>query len=442
MAAMSTFKLNATWANNANAKNEIDATLASLMVQLDEKNLTAYRTQQGRTHATLRVPTYYIGEWIAENWWPLLYEPRKGKDEEADPATEPETDSEEFLARHSLLAAQHGFALPAVLFVPMGKAVRISAVPRTDDYADAEFRVRGLGSVERTQFAASLDRFVSGTMKELNSHKMADTPLEEAWARVKDTTPEEEEFCQLIGSLGLCPYDVDDSIADAVDMLVDILGSRATRDFCLAVSEEEVGAAVTPIEFIAQSLLQSRKSSLAPILGIDLPPETFAQDSWIRGLTAAMRVSSTLKIASADQRGADRVFDLLQIDTNNVVRTQSNINRLPFAGAVDRQEESLQVAFLQEREDVGRFAAARSIYLAWVSEQQSRRLITQARTRDQQASRQFAAELLVPREYLRSTVEGGMLYDEQVREIAWLRKANPAVVRYQANNMGLALTWG
>jgi hypothetical protein len=191
---MSAFKLNATWANNANAKSELDATLASLALLLGEKNLTAYRTSEGRSHTTLRIPTYYIAEWIAENWWPLLYEPRKGKDDEADPVAETENDSEEFLGRHSLLTAQHGFALPAVLFVPMGKAVRISTAPRTDEYADAEFRTRGFGSVETTEVVTAFERFISGNLTELNRHGIADTALEEAWGRIVNTTSDERPF--------------------------------------------------------------------------------------------------------------------------------------------------------------------------------------------------------------------------------------------------------
>jgi hypothetical protein len=442
VAAVSTLKLNATWANNANARSELDATLASLNLRVDEKNLTAYRGSDGRNYETLRIPTYYIAEWIAENWWPLLYEPRKGSENESNPVVETESDTEEFLSRHSLLTAQHGFALPAVLFVPVGRAVRISAISRKDEYADAEFRTRGFGNVETAQVIAALDRFISGNLTELRRHNVGSTPLEEVWSRIKGTAPEEMEFCQLIGSLGLCPYDADDATADAVDTLVDVLGHRATRDFCLAASDEAVRAAVTPVSSIAQSLLHSQASTLTPLLNIALPPESFAQDSWVRGLTAALRVASALNIAPTDPQGADQVLDLLKIDTRSFTNTKSNSGWMPFAGIVDRQDETIQMAFLQEREEDRRFAAIRSAYLAWVSEKQSRRLATPARTRDQQASRQFAAELLVPRAYLRSVAESGMLYDEQVRDIARVRKANPAVVRYQANNSGLGLSWG
>src|SRR5262245_53839972 len=37
-------------------------------------------------------PVYFLAEWIAENWWPLLWEPRKSEEVPDDAA---------FLARHS-----------------------------------------------------------------------------------------------------------------------------------------------------------------------------------------------------------------------------------------------------------------------------------------------------------------------------------------------------
>ena len=70
----------------------------------------------------LAIPVYFLAEWIAENWWPLLWEPRKSEEVPDDAA---------FLARHSKLAAQHGFVLPRVIFVPTGRTIDISATGRT-----------------------------------------------------------------------------------------------------------------------------------------------------------------------------------------------------------------------------------------------------------------------------------------------------------------------
>lgn len=177
---------------------------------------------------------------------------------------------------------------------------------------------------------------------------------------------------------------------------------------------------------------------------MELPVDDFSKQSWTRGLTVAMRTGFTLDIETMDDSGADKFFDRLNVDTTACAQADTgNIEEPPpFAGAVERDDTLFRTALLQPNEGDRRFAAARSVYLAMVSEGKSRRLITQARTRDQQASRQFSAELLVPRAYLRAVAEEGVLHEEQVREIARRRKANPNVVRYQANNTGIQIDQG
>jgi hypothetical protein len=98
-----------------------------------------------------------------------------------------------------------------------------------------------------------------------------------------------------------------------------------------------------------------------------------------------------------DPRGADKMFDRLNIDTSHGAGL-SDISALPFNGAIDRHDTLAKVALLQDDVLHRRFGAGRATYLAWVSEQQSLRLVTNAVTRDQQASRSFAAEILIPQD--------------------------------------------
>lgn len=151
---MSTFRINANWVGATNPKNELDASLASLNILLDDKNLTAYRTSQGREFNSVRVPTYYLAEWMAENWWALLYEPRKKDD--LDQALVP--DDEDFLDRHSMSAAEHGFVLPSIRIVPVGRAVRVSATPHKAEFADAEFKNKGQADISRPDVEATFER--------------------------------------------------------------------------------------------------------------------------------------------------------------------------------------------------------------------------------------------------------------------------------------------
>jgi len=92
---------------------------AKLKLTVSGKNLTAFVDEYGERCTHLAIPVYFLAEWIAENWWPLLWEPRKSEEVPDDAA---------FLARHSILAAQHGFVLPRVIFVPTGRTIDISSI--------------------------------------------------------------------------------------------------------------------------------------------------------------------------------------------------------------------------------------------------------------------------------------------------------------------------
>jgi hypothetical protein len=83
-----------------------------------------------------------------------------------------------------------------------------------------------------------------------------------------------------------------------------------------------------------------------------------------------------------------------------------------------------------------RFAAARAAFVAWMAPDKSSRLITRARTRDQQASRAFAGEMLAPIGYIRKRVGGGHLpvSSYRIEEIADELNISPLVVQYQARN--------
>jgi len=103
-------------------------------------------------------------------------------------------------------------------------------------------------------------------------------------------------------------------------------------------------------------------------------------------------------------------------------------------GAVARDNQRARFGLIQDDQVHRRFSAARATYLAWTSGAKDSRLITNAVTRDQQASRAFAAELLVPAAYLRSQATGRKLPSYKADEIAYEANVSPWVVQRQAAN--------
>lgn len=426
---MSSFEIKADWLGPAERDDEVQASLARLQIFLNKKNITEYRAPKLKSMHSLSIPAYYLAEWIAENWWVILFEPRK---DEA-------TDDSDFTARHSITAAQHGFPLPSLSIMPFGRSIRLNSAPRRAVYANVDFINGAFADMARDEVEETLSKFVHHTVQRLRSCGVTDTPLEEAWEALRSLSDEEREFCELVGSLGVSPSEVTDTLSAALERIYNVLGGRATRDFCLAATAGMLTNSVTLVERIADALSRAKDTKLAPLLSARLPAENYSLPSWRRGMQAAKNIREKFNITISDEKGADKVFEMLNIDTTSDIRiTNDGAQDIPYSGAIDRQDSAAKVALLHDDELHRRFGAGRATYLAWVSEAKSRRLVTNAVTRDQQASRSFAAEILIPQAYLtRLAGPKRELRDDQIRAVARERRVMPDVARKQAHNAGI-----
>lgn len=411
------------------AADELAATLAHLQIFIGKSNITQHKPPAAGAH-DLQIPVYYLAEWIAENWWVLLFEPRKHEQD----------DDPDFITRHSLVAAQHGFPLPALSIIPFGRSIGLSCVPRRAPFANVQFTVDAFGDAPRNEVQDALAVFVADTVSRLETRGL-DAGLVHTWRELQSLTEDEKQFCELVGSLGVAPADASDELASAIEKIYDGFGERATRDFCLAATSTQVFASAGLAEDVTGALNSGTSLELSPLLSARLPKENFYAPSWRRGLQAAKNVREKLNISSKDPNGADRLFEKLQIDTSNAVHIRNTNSPPPLAGAIDRRDSAAQIVLLQDQELQRRFTASRAAYLAWVSEDRSRRLVTNAVTRDQQASRQFAAEILIPRGYLEG-LSGSKreLRREQIYEAARQRRVMPDVAFWQASNAGIRVS--
>jgi hypothetical protein len=440
---MTSLRITPAWDRTSHtAIDEIDATLCSLAIHIGDHNVTEHKAGNGKKVSSIHVPAYYLAEWLAENWWPLLYEPRKNEEE---------PDGRGFLSRHSMIDVRHGFALPELTIVSIGRPVRVATTRYRATFAGIEFLTSAFADAVRADVAGILRKFIGDCLEQLQRRNIIGTPMQEAWSLITGTQPDQVEFCELAGALGLCPYEIDLKISDAIDALVDTIGARAARDFCLASTEEHVLQSAEPLKEIIERMDSSPPITLEPLLKTKtlLPSDVFTAPSWRRGLNAAKNVMASLNVKDTDPLGADKLLDRLGIKTYSN-RDPFDVDGgsspayagLPLVGAISRQDAEARVALLPSDYASHRFAAFRAIYLGWVSEPTSRRLVTATVTRDQQASRQFAAEVLVPRKFLEAQASGnaGRLHTHQISEIAQSRKVSPWVVTHQATNAGIRVS--
>jgi hypothetical protein len=420
---MTNFQISRSWLPKKGT-SELDVTMAQLKLIVDGKNVTEFVETDGEKSDHLEIPVYYLAEWIAENWWPLLWEPRKSEDG---------ADDAEFLARHSILAAQHGFALPRVNFVPTGKTIRITARAREAAYADVKFRFSAQSSPAREDVENEMRAFVDAVCAKLDRSSITDTGLQLAWQLVQDVTEDEVQFCRFAGALGLSPHDVSDQTANLLERLLAKLGERLLMDLCLVAPADSFGAVAASAEAGFDALNTAQTATIEPLLDIPAPPDDFSLEAWQRGDSAAKQLRRRFGISETDPTGATQIFDRLMIETESYPPG----GLASLTGAVARDDAELRIALLQPVPVQRRFAAARAIFAAWTAGLHERRFLTSAVTRDQQANRAFAAELTAPYALLRARSRQSKLNQDQVFDLSAELQIGTDVVLKQALNKGL-----
>ncbi len=428
---MTDFSISAKWVSQE-GRNEADATLSNLLIEVDGRAVTEFVDHNENASQVLQVPAYYLAEWIAENWWPLLWEPRKNEDEGDDSA---------FLSRHSLLSAQHGYALPKVNIVALGKSVEISASPRDVQLAGVRFKRRAQVSCPRDYVEARLRAFVQSVVDRLNIARVKDTWLQDTWSLISETGEDEAAFCRFAGALGLTPYDVDEKIAAIIERLHPVLGERFLLDLCLASSAEQFPAIAEVAEQAFEIVRNAPASTLSPLESVPCPKENLTLPAHRRGTQAAHILRKRLGISDTDVKGATKVFERLELDTGaQSSSSRASSEESAVTGAVVRDDNVMRVGLLQDKETKRRFAGARAIFSAWSAEDLTEsRLLTSAVTRDQQANRAFAAELTAPKALIKARAKKGRLTMSSIFDLAADLGVSPDVVTKQAYNNSIAV---
>jgi hypothetical protein len=423
---MSDFAINAVWRPHK-GETKFDATIASLRIEVRDKNVAAYRSDQIGNDDHLFIPVYNLAEWIAENWWPILWEPRKSEDYSDDP---------DFGLRHSFVAAGGGFPLPDVSLTSQGDLVLVRAKSRRTQIEDLYFYQAAEKPLPRKEVERVLRGFVQKTVERLAAKGIENTILQEQWSLILEHSAEAELFAKCMGALGLSPYSEEPQIESILDRAHEALGDQLTFDLCLASTpqnlENMVKLAVNAKEVSASD---QSKVDLAALRTFQLPPQT-AAPAWHRGKNAATKLREHLGIKADDPCGSTKVMEAVGLALPDTLANEDDTNELRITGLMHREDDrTAHLALLQRTTQKRRFAAARGIFAACDSKANDCRLITMAVTRDQQANRAFAAELTAPIAFIRSFIRRGKLDPELIPEIAdQLNIASDVVLKHAMNN--------
>jgi hypothetical protein len=402
-----------------------DASVGRLSISIQDVLVTSYKSDKGDVGTELTIPLYNVAEWIVTNWWALLFEPRKSDEEDSG-----------FRSRHWLGYARDGFALPDFWFHPVGDEIEVCAHEKYLRFARLQFLNSATATIPTTSVRAALTDFVEDVLQKMSTEGFRSTEAHEAWDRICHTDPDAEEYCRLVGALGLSPYEEHEDIDRIIDVFPAQTPVSILNDLFQASDDSNLSLLANATERLLDQLPKAPEIDIKPLADIPVP-EWSGSAPWQWGKAAARKVRTNFGINSQDPRGGHAFFDKMGIDASSRDGSYLSDFELTVArlsGGVTRSNGTMQIALSERDLARRRFAAARGAFLGWSSEAPSSHLVTTARTRIQQASRAFAAELLAPFDYIRSQAGGSAVSTFRLEEIARDLDVTPAVVKWQAQN--------
>ena len=403
------------------------STFAALKVILNNQIATRlYDRIAGGERDAIHVPLYPLALGIAENWWSLLYEPRKS-----------DQDHGRAEVRHSLDAYMAGYVFPALTLWSAGNnAITVEAPNISHKFSNLEFLPVSADQTfnfPRAEVENDLFTLVDSVLGRVSAEG-PHAELHEPWNRVQESLGNQEElqYCVAAGQLGIDPYD-----ADGLDIatFANGLSKELFSDICEAATPDELPAAT---EWVRES-----ERSMGEFPEIDIgafgvvPDAELRAKVWDSGYAAARMLRRNLNLEGLDPRPTvDTIFGAaVRSDAPKLVGTPP----VAFEGVAGRTNGTLRVAIPGLPARLRRYTLCRAAYHAWRIADGGSAAVTTAATLEQQVSRAFAAEMLAPAEWLKERAGSKGLTPSDVESIAEENVCPGGAVIWQAKNNGIPL---
>jgi hypothetical protein len=424
----SSLSIDADWVDAAidGPVREVNMTMCRLLIKLNGNIVTRHSMDNGARGDRVEFPAYYLAEWFAKHWWAIFHEPEKSDSDYMNVG---------FRNRHWFGAARNGFALPDMWLLPTGDSLQIEASETSLPACRISFTESAEGHIRTISGKRAASAFIRDVIQHIDtSSARAETALHEYWRLIEQTKPEEEAFCTLKGMLGLSPYDEHEDIERALDSIDGLMPFKIIQDICEASTPESF---VPMTRIVGEAFSAMRESGYEVDLS-SFPARPGAADiaPWKWGKQAAAKLRERLGLSSLNRDSGEQFFTKINVDAEHTASLVKDSEVSEIDGAVERRESGVRIAVMRRRDmPQRRFASARAVFMAWgTDEQDTARLITHARTREQQASRAFAAELLAPIDFIRKAAGSGPISHFRINAIADELGVSPWVVAYQAQN--------
>lgn len=368
-------------------------------------------------------------QWIVENWWFLLNESYRFPARYASPDLAKTPRDREWVQRHSLLAAAEGNALPDLTLHRDEQKVIVRWMP--DGMASTHPALRFTGEGEThlkvTDAERGLSEAVQAVLDRLAGMEEAEvTELREDWAAVAGATEQERRLCEWSARLGIDPFDPDELTNDLEETLLESvadLDAPLRDDFLDAAHPQTLQRDMGWLRQAEALAADAGAAHHAEDASCNINAEAAHQ----RGYACATALRQHLLPANGHEPIEDLDEVLVRLGwAQRPSRTLNLDPESPLEASLTRSEAGAPVAIIGDAGLAGnRFRLARSAFLHHFTGngKMHRRLITEAHTWEQRASRAFAAEFLAPAAGLAKNLGG---------------RASPSLIDELANHYGVS----
>lgn len=385
-----------------------------------------------------------LAEWIVENWWPLLHEAPRTKRLSARSAG---PIGKAWMRRHNLLTARDGGALPDLTITRDGGKSVVAWAEDPAALEDRPVRFISTGCVEIApeEVRSKLSDLVNRVLEKLGGAGDAETARVLAnWEEVARSTSEEPVLCERAARLGLDPYDPDDLPESRVALLeeaLDDLPESVREDFLDATSARDVEQAFQRVLTGAREIdgyagrpveLTAIRRRIEGEVGGAYPYEIGYRLA--RGFRdQILGIGSEQAIPSIDDLVSERLgFRLSARPFDLADRHLKGMVGLSKGGAPHLLAKETSSA-------ASRFLQGRALYELLSGRcDTGPRLLTSAPVRAQAPGRAFAAELLAPSSALRARVQGALVDEEDIDELAREFQVSEQMIVHQLENHVIA----
>ena len=414
------------WLDSEPTGTAADATFAALSIRVGPDPVTSLletplRGGKTRYRDHVVVPLLSVAEWLASNWWHLWYE-----------VADTRYPRPEFESRHDLAHAGEGFLLPRLMMVPNADRIHLQWSCWKPHHARTEFIGEGRAIVDREALESEFRALIEAVLE-----RVGNLPgglescefLKGDWEAINSLRADEAEFVQAAALLGLDPFDVQDSVANAIAEFWET-SQPSIRQEALASAEE--GSLPYIGTWLRDSLAKLDESNPGPGWGAVREAVTaeLSGTPWTRGYALADGVRRHLGVSEGKFE-----FDSSGSLCLPNVQVQTPCKRIH--GLVASNAPTCATAPIS-RETSKRFLLARALGDYMGRAEPGPGILSSAATDRQAQSRAFAAQFLAPADSIFDRLEDQPPEEGLIDEIGSEFGVSSEVIRRQIENHHLA----